>query len=318
MNNSADNTDISLDWGGASLTIEESKIITEGGTNTTVPTKVIFDLGEVSINGSMTKISDSFWAGNATADTDNIHFVFQEYARNIEFTLGKANYSSKTIIGNESENSVDAALTSHLSSMFVKTDFGELSLKNIKTDMSVGNILVDLLETQQKIGQLGWQALLNPNLELAEEESKEAVSQLEEVMQQQLKAGISININELSAENSGGSMNIDSVYVIPSDLDLNEETIQTVLSKAIKGESNFSADYAFLTQFIKSAMSMQGQNLTRDQVDQVLNAQLAQYVQMGLIKQQDGNLHTRITIENDVVTVNGVPITQISTALAKK
>jgi len=304
INSAKDHTVIQSHWEGLNFTA-----LPKNGE------KIEATVGAMTLDGELAKIGDAFWGGDATASIKSITVTGSASGQSIDVGFGPMDFASSTQLMSKKKDLLSSGGRMTLENFKVAGDEGALVLDSMIFDVEIQNLFTRFLAAYQEVNRESWNMLVSGQTD-ADPFAKFETAEFEGIVDKQLAAKPRITIADYKITSGGENVGFDGyIQLNPGATSASMQEGEQIWS-LFEGEVTFRLSPKMVKSLGYSAVQMGPQKLPQEQIDQLVDLQLAQYQQMGLIKPDGQNFVSNVNIANDIISVNGKPMAQISQLVA--
>ncbi len=303
INTERDQAHTVLKWDGMTSTIVLK-------TNETLD----IQMGAITADSTSNKLGATVWGNKTNANLGNVIVKMSGGQRSFDFSVGSTDIAADTHISKTSTDLVESGGTLTAQDIKITESGNSLTLDSIVFDASVDNIVIEILEAEAKMAQDSWSSLgmmtvdQDPFAIFKTTEFKAAVDK-------QLSVSPRFTLNSHKFTANGEDIGLTGfVQLNPG------ATMATLdggtIAPLLEGDFTFSLSAKMAKSLGFQAAQMSPQKMSQDQINQLVDAQIGQYSQMGILKANGDNFVSEISIKDDLLSVNGKPMMKISPLLA--
>ena len=297
-------TQIDGTWGGLNLSAE----FAEGE-------HFKFTMGEIDLQSKTGRIGDSLWSGNLEATIESMGSFGTANGKPFDVRIGQISVSSDTDPINDADGLVSGSTLMTTQDIKIAANGGTLKFDGLAVDMNIQNLLIAILEAEAKMARETWTAAA---AEVAENQPFAFLlsPDFEPTIDAQLAATPRVNIEAYKITAGDEEIGLTGYMQLNPGATVAAIKENQLLWPLLEGEFSFLLSPRMVKTIGFGASQMSPNKMPQEQIDQLVDIQMAQYQQLGLVKAEGDNFVSTVNIANDVISVNGKPMVQISQLIA--
>jgi len=291
-------------WGGVNLSVEFVE-----------DEHIKFTMGEIDLRSKTNRIGESLWSGDIEATIETMGGFGAIGGNPFDVRFDTIAIASSIGPIDDAKGLVSGSTLMTTQALKVVANGGTLSLDGLTMDVNIQNLLIPILEAEAKVARDSWTNISANPLEDQPFTFLQS-PEFETVIDQQLAATPRINLTAYKIVAD------DEEIGLSGYLQLNPGATLAMINENHAAWPLIEGDFTFLLspRMVKSigfgASQMSPNKMPQEQIDQLVDLQLAQYQQLGLVKAEGEIFTSNVNIANDIISVNGKPMVQISQMVA--
>jgi len=304
LEGAADKAHTNAQWDG----LDVSLAFKDGGH-----TKVT--MGAINMHAETSRLGEGLWGGSANASIKSIGGYGTVEGKPFDMRVDKITMASDTQASEAAGNMIGASVKMAMHDIKIEANGGKLFFDNFITEFDIQNMLLPLLEAEAEMARNTWLSAAK------DEPDSEPFAFLQspefsDTIDHQLQASPRINLTDYKVIANGEDVGLSGfMQLIPGASFASLQEGSTIWP-FLDGEMAFRLSPSMIKAISFNTMQMSERAMPQEQIDQMVDLQIDQYQQMGLITPEGDNFISNIKIANDILSVNGKPMAQISQAMA--
>lgn len=291
-------------WGGFNLSVEFVK-----------DEHIKFTMGEFGLRSKTNRIGESLWSGDMEATIKTMGGFGAIEGKPFDVRLDTIALASDTGPTDDANGMVSGSTLLTTQTLKVAANGGSLLLDSFAMDVNIQNLLITILEAEAKMARETWTAVAADGTgtqPFAFLQSPE----FETVIDQQLAATPRINLEAYKVIANDEEIGLSGFIQLNPGATVASIKESLNIWPLVEGDFTFFLSPSMVKSIGYGASQMSANKMPKEQINQLVDLQLAQYQQLGLVKAEGENFTSNVNIANDIISVNGKPMMQISQMVA--